>query len=370
MTITSHPRTNATENMVVRYNNDQNCLGQWSVCQIFRGRMIHSKSLEHLEILQHANIGVDQNGTITFVNTSESSDDELRVQFAANGFSNATVTVLQASQFLFPGLIDTHLHAPQWPNLALGMEGTLREWIENYTDPVEASYSDNDKARRVYADVVKTTLRLGSTTVAYNTTIHADATNILADCVLKAGQRAIVGKMCILLGSTRGNWEASTEVSLKESQRSIDYVRNIDPQGRLVRPCVQPRGGPYCPAELMKGLGEQSESSDAFVQAHMCETKSDIGASVSPVSSTSTDTFQTVHWSYTPSTGLAATCTAPTASSTLEPSSRTASISSHKTSQTSSPPALAWPTTLTATPVCVMASAACAISSMPESRSD
>jgi guanine deaminase len=46
---------------------------------------------------------------------------------------------LKPSQFLFPGMVDTHLHAPQWPNLALGMEGTLREWVENWTDPIEVS---------------------------------------------------------------------------------------------------------------------------------------------------------------------------------------------------------------------------------------
>lgn len=61
----------------------------------------------------------------------------------------------------------------------------------------QASYSDTAKARRVYADVVKTTLRLGSTTVAYNSSIHTEATNILAETVSRAGQRAIVGKMCV-----------------------------------------------------------------------------------------------------------------------------------------------------------------------------
>lgn len=54
------------------------------------------------------------------------------------GFADAEVIRLEPCQFLFPGLIDTHLHAPQWPNLALEMEGDLRQWLEDFTDPIEA----------------------------------------------------------------------------------------------------------------------------------------------------------------------------------------------------------------------------------------
>jgi guanine deaminase len=120
------------------------------------------------------------------------------------------------------------------------MEGNLHEWCENYTDAIEASYSDTAKARRVYSDVVQTTLTLGSTTVAYNSTIHAVATNVLADLCLKYGQRAVIGKLYILVGSTCGNWEASSEQSLTGSETSIQYMRHIDPAARLLHLCVQP----------------------------------------------------------------------------------------------------------------------------------
>lgn len=143
-------------------------------------------------------------------------------------------------------------------------------------DLAKASYSDLDKAQRVYADVAKTTLKLGSTTVAYNSTIHAKATNILADTCYKAGQRAIIGKLCIIQGSTHNNWEESNEVSMADSEKCVKYIRELDPDGRLILPCIQPRGGPYCPPELMKSLGDQSKRHDAHVQAHMCETQSDV----------------------------------------------------------------------------------------------
>ena len=249
--------------------------------KVFIGRIVHSKSLKHLEVLPKAALGVAEDGKISFLDSSITSADAARAKYSNSGFADADYITLTPTQFLFPGLVDTHLHAPQWPNLAIGMEGDLREWVEHYTDPIEASYSDTAKARRVYSDVVQTTLKLGSTTVAYNSTIHAEATNVLADMCLKYGQRAVIGKLCILVGSTRGNWEKSAEQSLADSDTSIQYMHHIDPKARLLHPCVQPRGGPYCPPDLMSGLGglsqkyKEEDGHALRVQAHMCETTSD-----------------------------------------------------------------------------------------------
>jgi len=107
--------------------------------QIFIGRVVHSKSLTDLEILPHAAIGVRPDGTIAFVDAESGSPEDVKARYTSDGFSQAVTTVLERSQFLFPGMVDTHLHAPQWPNLALGMEGTLREWVEHWTDPIEES---------------------------------------------------------------------------------------------------------------------------------------------------------------------------------------------------------------------------------------
>lgn len=72
--------------------------------------------------------------------------------------------------------------------------------------------------------------------------------------------------MCVTTGSTRGNWQDSVDASLKESEKSLKYITSLDIERRLVHPCLQPRGGPYCPPELMAGLGKQREKYDAYVQ--------------------------------------------------------------------------------------------------------
>ena len=45
---------------------------------------------------------------------------------------------------------DLHLHAPQYPMVGTGMDLTLLDWLNTYTFPAEARFSDPDYARKVY----------------------------------------------------------------------------------------------------------------------------------------------------------------------------------------------------------------------------
>ena len=47
---------------------------------------------------------------------------------------------LTPSQFLLPGLIDTHIHASQFPNAGLALDLTLLDWLEKYTFPTEEGF--------------------------------------------------------------------------------------------------------------------------------------------------------------------------------------------------------------------------------------
>ena len=91
------------------------------------------------------------------------------------------------SQFLMPGLIDSHIHASQFPNAGkvfltlylllfclagLALDLTLLDWLEKYTFPTEAGLKDIVKAEQVYTRCVRTTLGCGTTTACYFATIH------------------------------------------------------------------------------------------------------------------------------------------------------------------------------------------------------
>ena len=53
-----------------------------------------------------------------------------------------------------PGLVDTHIHAAQTPNAGIGYDLPLLQWLNTYTFPTEAMYSDVTFAKSVYQLIV------------------------------------------------------------------------------------------------------------------------------------------------------------------------------------------------------------------------
>lgn len=67
---------------------------------------------------------------------------------------------LNVHQFFIPGFVDCHTHAPQFPNIGLGLDRPLLEWLKKYTFPLEKKYSDTEFAAKVYNKVVVSKLLL------------------------------------------------------------------------------------------------------------------------------------------------------------------------------------------------------------------
>ena len=53
-----------------------------------------------------------------------------------------------------PGLVDTHIHAPQYVNSGTGYDRQLLDWLQRYTFPTEASFQDVKVAQNVYPKAV------------------------------------------------------------------------------------------------------------------------------------------------------------------------------------------------------------------------
>lgn len=70
------------------------------------------------------------------------------------GVWDAQEIVLRDSQILIPGLIDTHIHAAQYPNAGLGYDKPLLDWLKTYTFPLEKKFDDADFAKTIYDAVV------------------------------------------------------------------------------------------------------------------------------------------------------------------------------------------------------------------------
>ena len=92
------------------------------------------------------------------------------------------------------GLVDTHIHGPQYINGGKGTNLPLLEWLETYTFPSETRLKNVDIAANVYDKVVERTLRNGTTTAMYFATIHLEASKKFVEILESQGQRAFVGK--------------------------------------------------------------------------------------------------------------------------------------------------------------------------------
>ena len=69
-------------------------------------------------------------------------------------FSNIKV-VDYSNLLIIPGLVDLHLHAPQFPNIGLGLDKELIPWLESYTFPEESKYADLEYSKKVYSTLIK-----------------------------------------------------------------------------------------------------------------------------------------------------------------------------------------------------------------------
>src|SRR5882757_58743 len=61
-----------------------------------------------------------------------------------------TLITLAEGQYLLPGMVDLHVHAPQWAQLGKALDAPLEQWLQAYTFPLEARFADTGFAREVY----------------------------------------------------------------------------------------------------------------------------------------------------------------------------------------------------------------------------
>lgn len=207
--------------------------------QIFIGTFIHPTSLNELTYLHDTAIFVEgATGKIAAIEPDLTRKDEVLTSLgwdpATTLLTDTTAPSMSGKRFFFPGLIDTHIHASQYPNAGIFGKSTLLDWLNTYTFPLESSLAlDLPKARRIYTRVVHKTLSHGTTTAAYFATIDVAATAALADICLAAGQRALVGRVCMDEPATCPAWyrDESAAASVAKTREVVEYVRGRDPGG-------------------------------------------------------------------------------------------------------------------------------------------
>ncbi|KAJ5172450.1 hypothetical protein N7492_005043 [Penicillium capsulatum] len=196
--------------------------------------------------------------------------------------------------FIGPDRIDTHIHAPQFPNIGLFGSAGLLDWLNEYTFPVEASFGSKSDPKnqktdpkatppeglRVYDEVVARTLAHGTTCASYFATIHVPATNALAALCHSHGQRAFIGRVCMDNPDQCPSYyiDQSADQGFNATKSTIDYIHTLDPNGTLINPIITPRFAPSCSKHSLDGLGKLAASytPPLHIQTHISETSDEV----------------------------------------------------------------------------------------------
>lgn len=172
---------------------------------------------------------------------------------------------------IIPGLIDLHLHAPQYAYVGLHMDLKLLDWLTKYTFPEESKYKNIEYAKKAY-DILANDLKYMPTTrFSMFATIHNEATLYLMKKLDKMGFKGYVGKV----NMDRNSPKILIETTKKSMEDTIDYIERSS-KLKNIKPIVTPRFIPSCSDELMSALSSIVKKYKVPVQSHLSENLAEI----------------------------------------------------------------------------------------------
>lgn len=267
---------------------------------VYYGTFIDTPKLGELRVRENCSVGVSfindrDSGKIVFIkeNSNDPKKDALDFDPTVRAQDVQVIDFADntGQKFVFPGFIDTHIHSSQYPNSGIFGNSTLLDWLETYTFPLEASLSDLDSASKVYSKVIERTLKCGTTTAVYYTTIDTESAKLMGSLCSKYGQRALVGKVCMDQNGP-DYYVESTKEAIDGCKDMVSFFEN-DLNDDKVLPILTPRFAPTCSKELLNKLGEYAAQNSLHVQTHLSENYAEISwvKSLFPECSNYTDVY-------------------------------------------------------------------------------
>lgn len=192
------------------------------------------------------------------------------------------ITLHSEFDFVCPGMIDLHIHAPQYAYTGTATDKPLMGndgWLETYTFPAERRLRhDLQHAKNVYSNVIQSTLRHGTTTAVYFATLDLEPCKVLVDCAIQYGQRAMIGKVCMDRNSPI-DYCQTLEQNIQETEALIQYINTTQSEHMttsrklsLISPVVIPRFIPTCSPALLTALGKIASKYDCYITSHISES--------------------------------------------------------------------------------------------------
>ena len=228
---------------------------------ILKGNIVYSRSAEELEICEHGYL-VCENGRVKGVYQT--------LPFVYGGIP---ITDYE-DRLIIPGLVDLHVHAPQYSYRGLGMDMELLEWLETNTFPEEAKFRETEYAKKAYRIFVDRMRRSATTRACIFATVHREATLLLMDMLEEAGLSTMVGKVNMDRNCPDYLREESAEVSAAET---VEWIKDVlHKKYKHTRPILTPRFTPSCTDDLMERLKMIQMRYELPMQSHLSENPGEI----------------------------------------------------------------------------------------------
>lgn len=174
-------------------------------------------------------------------------------------------------KLIMPGFVDGHVHYPQIGVIA-SFGAQLLDWLEKYTFPEEARFSDPDYAARTAKLFLDLLLANGTTTAAVYCTVHPESADAFFAESSARNLRMIAGK--ILMDRNAPESVRDTAQSGYDETKSL--IEKWHGQGRNLYG-VTPRFAPTSTPAQLEACGTlMSEFPDIYLQSHVSENTDEV----------------------------------------------------------------------------------------------
>ena len=174
---------------------------------------------------------------------------------------------------IFPGMVDLHVHAPQYAFRGTSMDLELMDWLNSYTFPEEEKYEDLDYAKKAYGIFVDALKKSATTRSCIFATRHRYATELLMSLMEESGLISFVGKVNMDREASENLTEDSADLS---AYTTFGWINAVKDKFLRTKPILTPRFIPCCTDKLMEELREIQMAYGIPVQSHLSESKGEI----------------------------------------------------------------------------------------------
>ncbi|MEH6445216.1 MAG: guanine deaminase [Oceanospirillaceae bacterium] len=185
---------------------------------------------------------------------------------------NPTLNITEHhNKLIVPGFIDTHIHYPQTGVIASFGEQLL-DWLEDYTFPAEAAFSDMQQCQQTADFFLQELLKNGTTSALVFGTVHKESVEAFFEAADGLKLRMIAGKVMMdrnapdnLVDTAQSSYDDSKELIEKYHQKNrLSYA-------------VTPRFAPTSTPQQLQLAGKLlTEYPDLYLHTHLSENQAEI----------------------------------------------------------------------------------------------